>query len=430
MVNKTKIIHTDLLTSVEMKFGKLIRNQQDVLLLKEYIFNETGVILGVNTLRRFFGLIESTNPNSKTLNTLSQYIGYKNHANFMKQKAKDYSWNCWERVFKMELEPYLSDESIKDLLLLKKTNSDYYLFLIYLVSSAFSLRQVNKLKFYFSNQRLLNLDFNIALRFGLSVGNRMRDLPESQFHIFDSLVSESLFRENIVYFFVDYSHLNGYYAILLKGAKQYEKASDSKVFINLMQSYGAYLTSEDLFEFTPVLKPSSKFPTLEGRYFGWMLLSADPSDVEEIFNVTLNHAKRASNFLEFFLEVVPALIFIKRIDLITIVVEDYYEKVFNATQWQHSTEETIYLIGKSLSDTKCMKLKTARLSLTHIDLFNITESYDDYLTLFYQVALYQILKLENESETKEMLKIEEQYSKIVERTGLVRFDLKLLKEYF
>jgi len=425
-----KLQNVALQAEIERKFGKLIRNQQDVLLLKEYIYNETGVILGVNTLRRIFGLIKSTKPNSKTLNTLSQYIGYNNHAKFMKQKSKDYSWNCWERVFKMELKPCLSDESINDLLLLKKTNSDYYLYLIYLVSSAFSLRQVNKLKSYLSNKRLLNLDHNIALRFGLSVGNRMRKLPESQFYIFDTLFSEVMFREYLIYLFVDYSHLNGYYNVLLKGAKQHEKDSDSLIFINLMQSYSAYLTSEELFEFTLVLKPSSKFSTLEGRYFGWMFLSAEPPAIEDLFNETLNHAKSSSSFMEFFLEVVPALILIKRIDLVTIIVEDYYEKVFDATQWQHSTEETIYLIGKSLSDTKCKKLKTARLSLTHIDLSNISESYDDYLTLFYSIALYQNLKFYNKFETPEMLKIEERYSEIVKRTGLVRFNLKLLKEYF
>jgi len=58
--------------------------------LSERINNETGVLLSVNTLKRFFGKISSdSSPGKTTLNTLSQFCGFESFYDFAENRNKN-----------------------------------------------------------------------------------------------------------------------------------------------------------------------------------------------------------------------------------------------------------------------------------------------------------------------------------------------------
>ena len=93
IINKNTI--NSLRKNIEYQFGKVIYSQKDIKQLKEDIHIITKNEIGFNTLRRFFGLLEGTNPNSKTLNILSQYISHKY------SHSKEYSQIKKNKKFKM-----------------------------------------------------------------------------------------------------------------------------------------------------------------------------------------------------------------------------------------------------------------------------------------------------------------------------------------
>ena len=84
--NKDNILHNRLVRLIEEKLGwgkgKNWSHSQfeDLSVLVQ---NETGILLSPNTLKRFFGKIESESSASKTTkNTLARFAGYKNFAEF------------------------------------------------------------------------------------------------------------------------------------------------------------------------------------------------------------------------------------------------------------------------------------------------------------------------------------------------------------
>ena len=74
--------------AIEVKFGKPISKQVDVQGLKDDILYETSQILGYNTLRRAFGFLKSVKSSRKTLQILSNYLGYRSYNHFLKRDTK------------------------------------------------------------------------------------------------------------------------------------------------------------------------------------------------------------------------------------------------------------------------------------------------------------------------------------------------------
>jgi len=416
---------TSLVKSIEKKFGKRIQTQQDVMLLREYISSETGFVLGFNTLRRFLGFLKGTKPNSKTLNVLAQYLGYLNHTEFEKAKSNDLEWHAWKSVFNICSNSHFSQKEIDALLKLKSTDPCYYLYLIHIINHSIQHAQLFNLGAIYSEPQLFDLEYQIRLRVALGVGGELRKLSLHEYENLRFLCEYISFRETLIYLFVDYSHLEGYYLYMLSACADHEFENDNIVFISLMSSYSDYLLCNVHIRELPLVEPSDKYSTLKGRYFGWCLLQSDTHEVDNVFNKLMISARKLNDFMGLFLEIVPALIFIKRLDLIKIIVDDHYEKVFNAFEWQHSTEESMYLIGEALVYIKAGRVRSAKSSVSLI-YFNIADSYSDYLKLFLLIVEYQINLVDAPSE---LMDIEMKYLEIVECTGLKKFSLEMLKNY-
>lgn len=63
---------------LEERFGRPIRYTCDIDDLITDIFEKTGTMLSVNTIKRLFGLIKETaNPRLYTLDTIAKYLNYK-----------------------------------------------------------------------------------------------------------------------------------------------------------------------------------------------------------------------------------------------------------------------------------------------------------------------------------------------------------------
>ena len=72
---------------IEKKIGKKINSRGDCELVSNIIFETLETEISYNTVRRFYGLINPTKPNTKTLNTLSKFVGYKNYIHFLQSHS-------------------------------------------------------------------------------------------------------------------------------------------------------------------------------------------------------------------------------------------------------------------------------------------------------------------------------------------------------
>ena len=76
---------TELKKEVESKFGKKIEKRGDCEMISNAILEFLDIEISYNTLRRLYGLAPYTKPNTKTLNTLAQFVGYNNYYHFSKK---------------------------------------------------------------------------------------------------------------------------------------------------------------------------------------------------------------------------------------------------------------------------------------------------------------------------------------------------------
>lgn len=72
-----------LLTSIKQKYGGDLATPKNFLCLSLDINDKCGENLSVATIKRVFGYVRyENNPSTRTLNTLADYIGYRNYAEF------------------------------------------------------------------------------------------------------------------------------------------------------------------------------------------------------------------------------------------------------------------------------------------------------------------------------------------------------------
>ena len=92
---------------MKLNSGSPLLKQRDINQLKEDIFIETSNEIGFNTLRRGFGFLPSVKYNRKTLNILSNYIGFRSYNHFLSRDTENGLSDDW-----IELQRQLSQENL------------------------------------------------------------------------------------------------------------------------------------------------------------------------------------------------------------------------------------------------------------------------------------------------------------------------------
>ena len=85
---------------VEKKIGKKITNRGDCELVSNVILETLELEISYSTVRRLYGLVNETKPNSKTLNILAKFIGYKNYIHFSQNHNYKQKINLTEIIYK------------------------------------------------------------------------------------------------------------------------------------------------------------------------------------------------------------------------------------------------------------------------------------------------------------------------------------------
>ena len=126
--------------NIERKFGSAIDN---VAALKRLLVNVNRNLdseLSYNTLRRFFGFLPATKPNIKTLNSLSQYLGFKDFHSFSNQSYFP-NWETWLYVLRLKQQAEITTEVIP---ILNRQLQNEYFALYFIDLATHFINQKNK----------------------------------------------------------------------------------------------------------------------------------------------------------------------------------------------------------------------------------------------------------------------------------------------
>lgn len=422
-------LFAELKQEIAKKFGKTPDTQKDLELLRIEIKEEVNIVIGFNTLRRFFGKLEKRKPQINTLNLLSIYLGFKNFQDFTKHYNKNDEWYTWKKMTALENQDALSAADTEWLNSVK-LKRDYPVMISYLLKSYINNEQYNHLQQLFASDCLLGLKYENQMKIGNSLGLFFRKLPLQKHEQLYKNLRYFSFRNIALYLFVDYDSFNGYYINLIRKALKLTSDSEEQLFLQLIVNYKKFLCCKGVpADFSTLQIPKTIHPILYGRYYGYRICTADSSLQKATIKEMLAASKSCREKISFFLEIIPSLLLTGKIKLLQQIFDEYYTALFDMKYWSQNDEIALYRIGEAFIHIYNTHYTKAQRLLKSIDLSLLTDSYYSYATLFFKIAEYQTLS-GLQTETDKLKIIEQEYHLLVSKTGFKRFSTALLKNYF
>lgn len=430
MINKD---HNKLLLDIQKRFGNSISKVSHLKLLQERIEFTTNKRIGFNTLRRIFGYLDYTSPNINTLNTLSQYLGYSSFGIYQKNELKDYERSVWERIVKIETANTIAFPDI--LWLATQVNTfDYHIKILSIIKSLLYRKEYALLNYFFDYRIFIFEEVN-RLKIASNVCIILRTLDSKSINkIIKTVGPNIVFRENILHWFIDYSHLNGYYGAFLRNTTRFvDKEHHEALFGDLMINYTAYLSGKTTLKNIPLDRIKDDFfIVLRGRAYAYNLIyfaeQKNTIEYEKTWRLFLKKNTTPSQINLLTVEIFPALLLLKDLDKMNYIISNYYEDILTLYNWSGYHMLATTLMAMTISAVKDNKIKEANINFSFIDPSKFSLAYADYITLFYLIVKYK-LSVANANAKNELIAIENEYISLVKKTGFNRFSLDFLRQY-
>ena len=411
--------------SLEKKIGKPINSEKDLHFLKQDIKETVNLEIGINTLRRLFGFMPHKIPQKKTIEKLANYLGYKNSTVFQNNTNNNKSWDYWYKTNSILLSEKITISDIQ-WLIATKSEEDYFVYFSSILKEFLSKKNIDGLLQLFSIDELFDISDSENVKITSIVGQRLRTYPESDYKLLEPLVSLTNFRKNILYLNVDYSNLNGYYGYLMNYSKTIIQNDDEILFTNLLLNFHLYLSGKSNYlNLFHEKIPKNCHPVLFGGYWAYQFVYFEKTNFEEIYKEMLKKSKKIQPKIEFFHEIIPALILLNKINLVKEILTLYFQELFNTVSWNQEYLKVGYIIGQAFVLLKEKNYKLAAAGLGYVDFSKIYFK-QDYLKLFYLICKYNINKQTNPESLKA---IKEEYNYLVEKSGFYFFTETFLENY-
>jgi len=414
--------------------GFQIKKQADVRKLHDILI-ENDIDVGFNTLRRLYQFLPYSQPRSKTLNSLSRFLGYRNYNQYQNSLFQNNNWSGWLATNRIELTDHLDTNEIEDLLALQ-SNPNYFQ-MLFAVIKAFNYRnRIDLLSILFSHESLFKPDdrFNseglkIAYFFLNSLHLKSKKEIESYYPL---LKKGSVFKTQILDLFIDYRHLTGYYGQLTEERLKTESDPASILFCQLLLNYRLFLNGREDFKKVNFNPPINQLPSvLIGRYISYQIIYLHykkGESIKRLFEKLLPKIINKDDVF-IFIEIIPALLFIKDFEKIDVIINRNYENLFDHSPWNNYVHQCLYLIACSLSDLKKGDLKPAQTTMSIINLEKMEgTAYFEYTALFYHIAQYHIEK-STKNRPHKLNEVKDKYTALRRATGFKRFSTTFLKNY-
>ena len=409
---------TQILIDIQKKSGITVENVRDIKILKEEIEANGSVQIGYNTLRRLFGFLPKTVPSSATLTILSNYLGFNSYSNYINNKLNYDEWYFQLKMLRLQLNENELEENEALHFNAALQNENNIIAVANHVCFLIEKNKIDSLVVFFTVFDYKKLSDSALSKFAILTTFSFYKLETKvALTIYKMLIPFDSFRNTIPLYFIDYSHLNGYYIEVIKMINELNANESDFLFTSLMKFYQKFYSNEDhsmiLIDFPK--NPNQIYTVLLGRYYGYKILSVEKID-KSLENSIKNELKSAPHHL-FLIEIVPALVLKEEYDFLDSIIEKYYEEIFETDRWSSNSTVANYLIGIASVNIYKGNLKVAKSNLDLVELDKIELAYTDYITLFYYLTKIKLYFYENDFN-----KVNENYSKLLTlRKNIIKF---------
>lgn len=316
---------------LQQEIRQAIESTADCKHLIDAVYQETGEILGVNTIRRLFGLLEGRKPRLSTLNILARYLGYDSYEDFKLAQSRQDVLHTYASLigsantlsfdsFINGIQDYRHFILLARELLLTKRISDF----------------LNILESDLCQQMLSNYDRQILM--GNLCGSALAITPYSDEEL-KQLVQHHQFLTNVIYTHVDYGALNGYFGRINSIAIQQNVLN--KPFHLCLDNFIRYLNRlPSMHDPFSIEVTANKHPILNSRIIATRLLYTYTSGNYQFIPIIHDYQdfldNSESNCMEAWFEVKLMAVVMNE----TSLYEALYDKLFVSEmaehfQWSH-----------------------------------------------------------------------------------------------
>lgn len=240
----------------------------DCRLLAEDIEVKCGMRLGINTLRRFFGLLDSVPPSKTTLDILALYCGYQNWSTFVATKAIQTieivvgdivvqalitGHICWKDYIdfrkKFRREKNLGDALLKIILVALQLKDEIFLMRVFDDKTpSYTLSVTNANPFFYS----------------LALGSFIRNNPDLHAQLLPVWATQKEGQRLFFEFYVDIDHLCEYYGDYLNTYFMHKKTPESTMFVASLNSLKYWFLNDTtaLAHYNQILKKTKDLDSL------------------------------------------------------------------------------------------------------------------------------------------------------------------------
>ena len=407
---------------VEKKIGGTIKTRGDCELLSNAITETLDIDISYNTLRRMYGLVPYTKPNTKTLNTLSQFVGYKNYADFSQNQEYKEKIDLSRLIYKAV---YVNNQQAV-LELIKKTknsNENFISFIVILTRELIHNKNYRLLDEIFKLKALnfFNFSYSDALYLGNSIGLLLRQKPK----IPDLLLKNTNFVRCIYLTFVDYSFLNGYYGEWTKVIVNTKPKLEVKIFSSLLLEFRNFLNQKSVKEIKLNLSTVSKLhPILSSRLVSNKFLISAPVNTIKVLDDYFKIHTQKSTRIDHCYELFTTAILTKNLTLM-----EYLIKEINLNNKAENYYQKYHLNSFYLMNLFYFKLtKNNKMQKKYNGLFSVDaclDSYEDFIIILHQIYLFGAAKTHNNKEVSK-----KKYTQLSAQLNFALFSEDFLQEYF
>jgi hypothetical protein len=407
---------------IEEKISRPVKTRGDCELISNAITETLDVDISYSTIKRFYGLSPSTKPNKKTLNTLAQFVGYKNYPHFIQTCAHQEQIDLYQIVYKAVYSK--DDQAIINLVIKTKKSSE--LFINFIISL---IRELLHNKNYLLIDRIFKLDalnfnsftYSEALQLGNSIGLLLRKKPTINYQ----LLSNTNFIECVYLTFVDYSSLNGYYGEQTEIINRNQTEKKITLFTSAILDYRDFLNQKPITKIKVDSIYSKQLnPILCSRLLALKIMVNDTDNYSEMLdNYFIVHSKKFQ-LIDYSYELFNTAILTKDFILMKYLIEKINPDTSIEFYYQKYHLNSFYLM--------CMfyfkHSKNSYEQKKYTRLFNASDStygYEEFITIIHKVYLFGTAINSNKKD-----QIKKEYTKLSNQLNYPYFSEDFLLDYF
>lgn len=407
---------------VEEKFGTKIQNRGDCELLSNVILDVLNIDLSYNTIRRLYGLAPTTKPNSKTLNSLSKFIGYESYIHF----TQNFNRNERKKISQYVYETFNNSDDNEIIALvrkIKRSGSDFPYFVVLLTRELFhdnNFKLINRL-FNLKELNYHSFSYSEILFVGNSIGILFR---KKEF--FDSELLRNInFIRCVFLTFVDYSSINSYYGEWARFINQEVDDVEIKLFTSAILQFKNLLNNQNItnsFKNEPY--DISINPILRSRLMSVKIYNKSPTQITKALGKYRKNHKDKVWSIDYYFELIYYSILVRSTTLMKHIIDLNSSNQGLTLSYQIKHLNSFYLMCAfyyKLHRERTEQLKFYKLYKKEDSWY----SYKDYLRIIQLVYIYN--EARESAGKKEVLN---EYTTISNRMNYPYFSKDYLFKYF